>query len=234
MDYKNIDWKKDKTIFIEYLYSLRNEKHREFSKKITPGEFEMIGIPVPILKEIARNILKTHYETFLTIDEEDIYEIYLLKGLVIGGIKDSEKFKRLFSDFIGKIDNWAVCDITISASKTIKKDCEYFFNKCRELLKEKEEFKNRIAFVIFLDYFITDEYVDRVLNTISGFRSDKYYANMALAWLLSVIYIKYPQKARDYLLKNNFDKTVIKYTKRKIKDSYRVSTADKDWLKNVN
>ena len=56
---------------------------------------------------------------------------------------------------------------------------------------------------------------------------------MALAWLISVLYIKYTQKAKEFLLNNKIDKSILKMSIRKIKDSYRVSNTDKKWIKKI-
>ena len=233
MNIKKINWSKDYDQFIDYLYSLNDSKYKEFSKKITPGEYEMIGIRVPILKELAKSIYKeTNYKEFLSIPN-GIYEIQMLKCFVIANIKDIDEYKEYFNSIISSINNWAVCDTFLAASKTIKKDKPYFYNKSIALIRKKDEFLNRIGFVIMLDYFIIDEYIDNILKSIKDFKSDKYYANMALAWLISVCYIKYPTKTKQFLENNSLDTEVIKMAIRKIKDSYRVSDNDKKYLKKL-
>lgn len=233
MQISSIDWSMNYDQFLNYLYSIGNNKYKDFSKKITPGEFEMIGIPIPTLKKIAKDIYsKTDYKKFLSYDS-DIYEIIMLKGLVISNIKDTNEYKIYFHKFIQTINNWAVCDVFLMASKIINKDKDYYFNQSLDLIKEKQEFLNRVGFVILLDYFVTDEYIDTILNNIDGFRSEKYYANMALAWLISVCYIKYPDKTKKFFNTCNLDTSVIKMSIRKIKDSYRVSAEDKEYLKRI-
>lgn len=219
---------------LNYLYSVSDEKYKTFSKKITPGEFKMIGVRIPILKSLAKKIYKEDYLSFLKIDDENIFELVMLKGLVIANIKDIEEYKNYFNSFLPKINNWAICDIFLASSKVIKKDMTYFWNISLELINKKDEFMKRVGLVILLDYFVNDEYIDRIIETIKNFKCDAYYANMALAWLISVMYIKYPDKTKKLLLNNSFDTEVIKMSIRKIKDSYRVSLENKDWLKNIN
>lgn len=234
MNYKETDWKEGLEPLLNYLNDIAEPTYRDFSKKITPGNFTMLGIRIPILKKIAKNISQGDYRTFLTHSDRGIYELKILKGLVISNIKNIEEYKEYFEQFLPSIDNWAVCDIFLASSKIIKKDRPYYLNLCKELLKTDDEFKNRVAFVIFLDYFVDEEYRDTILDIIANYKSEHYYANMALAWLLSIIFVKFPKETKEYLTKNKFDENVTKYMIRKIKDSYRVSTEDKEWLKNVS
>lgn len=233
MDFKTINWKKGEEPFLKYLESISEEEYRDFSKNLTPGEFTMLGIRIPILKKVAKEISKGDYTEFLKLDSKNIFEVKLLKGFVISNIKNLDEYKTYFDEFVPLIDNWAICDSFIASSKIIKKDLEYFFKYASSLLRKNDEFLNRVAFVILLDYFCINEYYMRVLKLIEGYKSDAYYANMALAWLLSELYINYTEETKKYIQKVKFDNKVTKYTIRKIKDSFRVSREDKEWLKNI-
>jgi len=227
------NWEKDSDLFIEYLYGLGDEKYKSFSKKITPGDFEMAGVNIPVLKKISKEIFKGDYKSFLDTLHNDIFEVSMLKGLVISHIKDISLYKSYFELFLPLIDNWAICDTFINSSKIINRDREYFLHKCKFLLSTRDEFKNRVAFVILLNYFVCEEYFDVLISIVDGYRNDKYYANMALAWLLSVMCAKMPSKFKESINCLDLDKNVEKMTLRKICDSYRVSNEDKKFYKKL-
>lgn len=46
---------------------------------------------------------------------------------------------------------------------------------------------------MLLDFYITDEYIKRVLKLIDSIKQEGYYVKMAIAWALSVAYVKYPE-----------------------------------------
>lgn len=234
MDYDNINWKTDKQKFIDYLTSFSEEQLRDFSKQITPGDFLVLGIRMPVLHTIANNISKTNnFKKFLELPEENILEFKIIKGYVISNIKDMDEFKTYFHKFIPEIDNWAVCDTFLASAKIIKKDREYFYELTTKLIKSTREFENRIAFVILLDYFIDDEYRDKIFALIKNFKSSGYYANMGLAWLVSGLFITYPEETKDFLKTKPFEPIVMRYISRKVRDSYRVSKENKEWIKNI-
>lgn len=218
---------------LKHLYLLSNEKYKEFTKKIIPGEFQMLGVRIPDLKKCVKKFNVVERQQVLNMYDENIYELRMIKALTISSIKDINEFRTRFEEFLPFINNWSICDTFLSSSKIIKKDKEYFWNKCKDLIKSEDEFLNRVAFVIILDYFIVDEYLDKIFPLIENYRSNKYYANMALAWLISFLYIKYPINTQTFLLKKTLDEEVLKMSIRKIKDSYRVSYENKEWLKKI-
>ena len=56
---------------------------------------------------------------------------------------------------------------------------------------------------------------------------------MANAWLISICFIKYPDKTMKYLLNNNLDKFTFNKSIDKICDSYRVDKNIKHYLKSI-
>lgn len=231
MKCENLNWKNDFPKFINYLYSLENKTYGDFAHKITPGDFEIIGINIPTLRKIAKDICKSNYKDFINVSKSGIFEIKMLRALVISSINDPLEFRQYFDIFLPEIDNWAICDTFINTSKVIKKDKSYFFRKSRDLICENSEYSNRVGFVIILNYFVEDDYIDSILTLIDNFKSEYYYANMALSWLLAECYIKERDRTKEFLLNANLSPEVKKMTTRKIKDSFRVDESDKNWLK---
>ena len=69
------------------------------------------------------------------------------------------------------------------------------------------------------------------LNIILNIKTDRYYVNMALSWLICEIYIKYPGKIDKYLDIKYLNKFVINKSISKINDSYRITKEVKEKLK---
>ena len=52
--------------FVEYLMSLKDNEYREFhSSLVLNSKYEMIGIRVPMMRKIAKEIAKINIEEFL-------------------------------------------------------------------------------------------------------------------------------------------------------------------------
>ena len=211
--------------FIKYLYSLQDIGYRDFHQGIVvDSKYEIIGIRLPIMRNVSK-------ELFKGLDKGNLYEEVMIEGLVISKIKDEDTFYKYFNKYIDKIDNWALCDTFSSSIKIVEKYLDKYFKICKDLIKSNKDFRVRLGFVMILGHFISNDRVDEILKLIDESNSDKYYINMARAWLIAELYIKEKNKTLEFIKNNNVDKFTINKAISKINDSYRVSKEEKEYLK---
>lgn len=217
--------------YLRYLENLSDKEYKAFSEKTCFTNYEMLGIRVPILREIAKKIKKeTEYEEFLQLVQNKSYEETMIEGFVIASIKEEEKILPHFHSFLPKIDNWGICDSFCNSLQIVKKNPSMFFALAKELALQEEEFISRVGLIILLNFFVKEEYCKEIFELLDGIKSDKYYINMAEAWLLCELYIYYPQETESYLKKNQLNKFTHNKAISKIRESYRVSKEKKDYL----
>ena len=75
--------------------------------------------------------------------------------------------------------------------------------------------------------------VNNVLQWMDRISHEGYYVKMAVAWALSVCYVKFPQKTVNYLKENHLDDFTYNKALQKIIESYRVSTEDKEIIRSM-
>jgi len=218
--------------FINYLKSLQDLKYKEFHSKLTFTKYEIIGIRVPLLRKIAKEIINSNYKKFLNDVGSLYYEEVFIEGLVITSLKEDELLNYL-PKFIKKIDNWAICDSFCNSLKIVKKDYKKYFDYFKNYLKSNDEFTIRVALVVFLSFYVNEDYINEIFGLIDQITIDKYYVNMAIAWLLAECFIKYPKETDDYLTKSKINNFTFNKTISKICDSYRVSKEEKERLKSM-
>ena len=80
---------------------------------------------------------------------------------------------------------------------------------------------------------MSEEYLDRIFSLIDEITIDKYYVNMGIAWLLCECFTKYRDITLNYLLKSKINTFTFNKTISKIRDSYRVSKEDKEYLNSL-
>ena len=216
----------------EELFKKQDLEYKKFHSSLCPNVDNIIGVRIPELRKIAQRIAKENYEQFFKEVNSEYYEEILLQGLVIGYAKISieETFKYLKS-FIPKIDNWAVCDTTCSNLKITKKYMREMWKFLEQYINSDKEYEIRFALVMYLDYFLNEEYIDEILKKIDKIKNKEYYVQMAIAWLISVAYVKQKEKTEKYLLKNNLDRFSQNKSIQKICESSRVSEDDKNKLR---
>lgn len=215
--------------FIKYLMSLGNKSLVEFNSRIVNTKQVIIGIKTPFLRDIAKVIAKGDMESFLSLVEDKYFEETLIKGFVIGYIKDKKLFLKHFNDFILNVDNWATCDTCVSSFKIMK--MENFYDLAKSLSFKNDEFVARVGLIIILDYYVDEEHIKDILSLISNIHSDYYYVNMAISWLISVCFVKFRTNTLELIKRKNLPVFVQNKAISKIRDSYRVTDEDKELVK---
>ena len=216
------------------LLSLQDKKYQEFHSSLCPGTNNIIGIRVPILRNYAKKLSKQEdIKKYIFFNKTKYYEEVMLQGMLIGLMKncDIKEILSMIENFIPKIDNWAVCDICCAGLKTVNKNKEAVWNFIQKHLKSKKEFELRFAIVMMLNYFTDEKYIDKVLSILDKVKHNGYYVKMAIAWTISVIFIKFQDKTMKYLEKNNLDDWTYNKSLQKICESLRIDKKTKKAIK---
>lgn len=214
------------------LLELAEPEYAAFSSKLTPGANLMLGVRIPILRSLAKEIANESWKEYLENAADDTFEEVMIQGLVLGYVK-KESIESLFpylDDFVKKINNWSVCDCVCAGLKIAKKEQVKVWEYLQKYFRSTEEFELRFAIVMGMDYFINDEYVEEYLDIISNISHEGYYVKMAVAWALSVAYVRYPERMYMYFTESELDNFTHNKAIQKIRESYRVSQEEKDKL----
>jgi len=228
------EWDKNKyNNLIQELIRNTDSDFLQFNKKLIFTKYSMIGIRTPILKDIAKKISKGNIISYLDNCNCTYYEEILLFGFVFSYVKDLDLFFRYFYKFISYIDNWAVCDMCIASMKIIKKNKDVFLSHIKNLINSKEEYYVRVGVIILLDYYLDDMYIDQVFELLDSIDREEYYINMAIAWCISICFIKYRDKTLSYLSDCKLNKFTFNKALQKARESKRISIEDKMLLQDM-
>ena len=196
------------------LIELSDAKYKEFHSGLCPGmDTEMLGVSIPKIRKLAKEIVKDNPEEYLKNPEEDYYEELMLQALVIANLKiDLEKKKEYIINFVPKINCWAVCDSFCAGLKDADKNLEFFWKIISKYFKSKKEYENEI------------------FKVIDNIKNEEYYVEMGIAWLVAELYIKFPKQTMKYLKNCNLNKFTYNKALQKARESYRVSKEEKEIL----
>lgn len=216
------------------LFNLSEDEYRNFHNKLCPNTENILGVRLPLLRNIAKDLAKNNWEAYLNNPYNEYYEEIMIEGLTIGYIKAdiNTRFKYI-KRFIPKIDNWAICDSFCNNLKFTKKNLNEVWEFISTYLSSNKEFELRFAIVMMLHYYINEEYIDRVLHILNDINHEGYYVKMAVAWAISFAYIKFPHKTLVFLKNNNLDSFTYNKSLQKIIESTRVSKEDKDLIRSM-
>lgn len=216
------------------LFELSDDKFKTFHSRLCPNTDNIIGVRLPLLRQLAKEIAKGDWRNFLSNSKEEYYEEILINGLVIAYAKcDVEERLNYIESFVPKIDNWAICDSFCNTLKFVNKNKEIMWEFIQPYLKSYNEFEIRFAVVIILNYYITEDYIDLVLKTLDNIKHDGYYVKMAVAWAISMCFAKFEEKTMAYLKDNSLDDFTYNKSLQKICESLRVDKNTKELIKSM-
>lgn len=220
----------------EILKGYVDEKYRDFNSSLIPNSRPILGVRIPILRQIAKKIAKEDWQTYLKDASEDSHEEVNIKGFVIGYVKaDLETLIPYILEHIEKINDWSLCDGFCSNLKIVKKYQEEFLEFLLPYAKMDDEFKQRIVAVMLMNYYLDDKYIDQTLRILDALKNENYYCKMAVAWAVATAWAKQRDKTLAYMKegRNTLDDWTYNKAIQKMLESYRVSDKDKDMLRGM-
>ena len=219
---------------ITELYSLQDIEYRNFNSKIIPNVDidKMIGIRIPELRKIAKEMVKTgEYKDFIKELPHTYYEENTLHSCILSLIKDIDELIWEIDKFLPYIDNWATTDAL--SPKVFKKYPDRILDKVKEWINKKDEYAVRFGVVTLLNFYLDDNFSEEINDLVSSINRDEYYINLAIAWYFS------------YALIYQYDKTIYIFEEKKLSpwihnkaiqkaiESFRINNDIKEYLKTL-
>lgn len=229
---KDVKWTKNKyQELIDYLSKQVDLEYKEFNGNLLNSSKEVIGNNIPTLRKCALEISRGDYSGFIKLNTHKTFEETTIHGLIIGYLKlPIDNTIELLDEFVPFIDNWGTNDVCASNLKIFKCNQEKGYNYISKLLKTNDPWKVRFGLALLLSHYINEQYIDNVLNDCKEINIDHYYVKMGIAWLLSMCFVKYPDKTIKIIENKVLDKWTHNKTIQKIKESLRVDKSTKDML----
>ena len=115
------------------LFALKDEKYKEFQKKLIPtvDENTVIGVRMPVLRKYAKDVSGTPGAViFMQTLPHEYYEENNLHGMLIETMKDYDECIAYLEEFLPYVDNWATCDLI--SPRVFKKHKDELLVKIKE------------------------------------------------------------------------------------------------------
>ncbi len=224
-----------RTEVLKKLQEETEEKYQKFSAKLLPPQIDLLGVRIPKLRQIAKEIAKAgkaedYLKTPLT--ELKYQEEFMLYSLLIAQSKSPDKIEQI-KNFAPYINSWAVCDVFCSSIKDAKQQQQLYWETFRPFTQSHKEYEIRFFYVMALSYFINEAYLQKIFSLIRAQKYVGFYDKMAVAWLLSMMYVKYPNETETFLQNTPLDKFVFQKSISKICDSFQVKKEAKIHLRTL-
>ncbi len=216
---------------MDELYGLRDEKYRDFQLKLIKNpDVQMIGVRTPQLRKIARRYKTEQDMIELLSYPDDLFEI---RFITLAAIAEwpYEQFLKGMMYALDLIDNWALCDGF--APKCIKGRLDDFIFKIIVLISSGKEFYERFACVVMLKYYMTEDYLETILQLAEYAHTGMKNVQTGVAWLISEAAAGFYDKAKTYLQASKLDEKTYSLAVRKCCESTRLTKEQKNELKEI-
>lgn len=218
----------------EQLLALSDQKYQQFTARLIPNITNLLGVRHPELHKLAKTIAKGDWRAYLNQADDEYFEEVMLQAMVLGYVKtDIDELLEYVAAFIPKITNWSICDSFCSGLKITKKNKARVWEFVTPYLSSEDTYHVRFGVVMLLTYFVDEEYIEEVLQKLDTIHSEEYYVQMAVAWAISICYIKMPEQSTKYLLESSLDKFTYNKALQKITESYQVSAEQKELIRSM-
>ena len=216
------------------LESLAEETYKEFSQSLIPGSREILGVRIPALRLLAKEMAKGNWQDYLNNAVDDSFEEVNLQGFVIGYAKaDWNTLLPYVKVYVEKINDWSLCDgfcATLKIVRKYKAQCKCLLHSYAEI---DADFKQRFVAVILMNYYLEDSDIDETLMILDGLKNQGYYCKMGVAWAIATAMAKQREVTMEYFLSERCTLDDFTYNKaiQKMIESYRISEEDKNFLR---
>lgn len=218
---------------LQLLKDMAEPEYRTFSSSLLPcvDKEKILGVRLPLLRKLAKRILKQDWEYYLAHADGNTFEEIMLQGMVIGYLNlPIERIFPYIEQYVQKIDNWSVCDSFCSGLKITKKEPEKMWDFLLNYFLEEREYFIRFGIVMLVFYYIKDTYIDRIFMILTQVSKEFYYVQMAVAWALSICYVRFPDQTYRYLEDTMLEDCIRYKTIQKIRESKQVDEKRKQKL----
>lgn len=208
--------------------------YQKFSNRLLPGVTNLLGVRLPIIRKMAKELSKGDWKEYLEKAVDDSFEEVMLQGMVIGYVKaDLEELLPYIEQFIPKISNWSICDSFCSSLKITKKYPKEMWDFLQKYLEAEEVYFVRFGIVMLIFYYMDIKYIDRIFHLLNYVKIDDYYVKMAVAWAICTAYLTFPEKTIYYLENNMLDDITYNQALQKIIESSQVKKEEKEKFYNM-
>ncbi len=186
----------------EKLFALQDIAYRDFAAPLIPNAERMIGVRLPQLRLLARQIARDKGGEWLTEMEHRhdplCFEEVMLWGMVIGYTRlPIINRQQHTARFVPHITNWSVCDSFCPRLPKAERSAWWpFIQPC---FQSRKPFEVRFAVITAMRNFTDEEHLDDLLRIYSTIRQTDYYVQTGIAWAVCEAFIHFPQRMLPWL-----------------------------------
>jgi len=215
------------------LFEYQDEKYGDFIHRLTPtiSRDNFIGVRVPNIKKIIKELSDEEIEIFLNELPHKYYEEGLLHGFLVQRIKNYDKCIKRVNEFLPFVNNWATSDTMIP--KCFYKNKDDVFKHITKWIISKETYTVRFSILCLMNLFMDDEFKEEYLLIPASVKSEEYYINIMIAWYYATALTKQYNVAIKLIEHKILPKWIHNKAIQKAIESRKIPDDRKEYLKTL-
>ena len=176
----------------EELHRRAEQDYAVFAAKLIPGETRLLGVRLPILRQLARRCAAEDWRGLLNEQPPQTasFEELLLRAMLPAYASDASLGERLryLAQEQPRLRNWSLCDSCVATCHFVRQHKAEVSLWLEGFLNSADEFTARFGVVMLNHYYAADEsWVTWVIEKLAQVQASGYYADMAVAWCACTI-----------------------------------------------
>ena len=218
----------------ECLLDMQDLTYGDFAAKLLPTvpRERIIGVRLPALRTYAKKIAGSEQaEAFMRELPHGYLEEDHLHSFLIGQMRDADECYAALEAFLPYVDNWSVCDSL--RPKALTYDREALLARIRTYMQSDHAYTVRFGIELLMLYFLDEQFSPEHLAAVATVQSGEYYVNMMVAWYFATALSKQWKAALPYPEQRRLPDWVHNKTIQKAIESYRITPAQKAYLRTL-
>lgn len=218
---------------LERLLKLQDKKYKDFQIKLVPtiDPNTIIGVRTPDLRNLAKELLKDDYKSFLNELPHKYYEENLIHFFIISMLKDFDECIYRTEEFLPYVDCWPVSDQ--ASPKCFKKNHDKLIPYIKKWLRSNHIYTIRFGIRMLMNEYLESDFKEEYLRLVADIKNEEYYVKMMIAWYFATALAKRYDSTIVYLENKKLDIWIHNKTIQKSLESYRIGKIEKEYLKKL-
>ena len=164
-----------KKTVVNILKSCSDIEYKNFQSGLIPSvaRDSIIGVRTPILRKIAKDIIKSDgADDFIADLPHKYFEENQLHAFILSEIQDFDVAIKKVSCFLPYIDNWATCDQM--SPKVFVKNADKLLPYIEKWIKSKHVYTVRFGVLCLMRYFLDNNFNSKYADMVADIKSEEY------------------------------------------------------------
>lgn len=216
------------------LFSMSDEKYRDFQSKLMPTvpKEKIIGVRTPALRKFAKEFSKTsEAKSFLEKLPHEYYEENNLHAFLLELLNDYDECAAKVTGFLPFVDNWATCDSM--SPKVFGKNKQKLSEQIKIWISSKDTYEVRFGIKMLMEHFLDRDFRREYPEVVAEIKSEEYYIRMMQAWYFATALAKQYEAVVPFIEEKRLEQWTHNKAIQKAVESFRISEEQKKYLRTL-